>query len=536
MSIRIAALFAAACCALLSSTAAHAQDTPATDYNKRLKIWQTVSPAGETPFGEQINLYTGELSFSQTDFSFPGTGPEFGVTRFTVTSLEDVSQEPLPFGNWDMAIPRIQTLIAPTMGWKTMPSPGVQTDARCTYFGTAWSGSATGITLITDSGESQPVLKRHAFNTQKPVILNDVGQTMAVPIVTNANWQIGCLTSAATGGNGEGFMAVSPQGVRYWLTHLVTSKVEMIVERDNDATIRTFRDLARMYVTKIQDRFGNTVNFTWNGKQLTRIQASDGRRVDFTWRTDVPVISSVTMYAADATPRTWQYQYYVYTQELFFGEIQKANLTAVVLPDGSKWQYSGNVGVAYDAPSDANLNQCTTRNATPLLPSSTVYTGTIVSPTGLTGTFEAKRTWHGRSYVVSACDDFGGGTLTEGVPPIFGAIALTKRTISGPGVPSQSWVYAYSAAQGSTDDDACFAAGNCPETASVDVTDPEGNKTRSTYSTRWGVGEGRLIKTETFQGASTLIRTEAMTYATPTQGAWPDQIGISLNAVLTSQG
>ena len=59
-----------------ASTGAAAQGvTPQDEYMRRLKVYQTVQPSGETPFGEQINLYTGDLTFRQADVIVEGTGP-----------------------------------------------------------------------------------------------------------------------------------------------------------------------------------------------------------------------------------------------------------------------------------------------------------------------------------------------------------------------------------------------------------------------------------------------------------------------------
>ena len=39
--------------------------------------------------------------------------------------------------------------------------------------------------------------------------------------------------------------------------------------------------------------------------------------------------------------------------------------------------------------------------------------------------------------------------------------------------------------------------------------------------------EGRVLRTEQYQGESTLLRTTTMTYASPGQGPWPARVGIS---------
>src|SRR5688572_32123897 len=113
MAMCRAAMCAATILAVASGGVAHATEVVGADeYNKRLKIWQMIAPGGDTPFGEQINLYTGELSFRQTDIRFPGIGPDIAITRSTGTSLDERSGDPLAFGDWDIALPRIETLVA----------------------------------------------------------------------------------------------------------------------------------------------------------------------------------------------------------------------------------------------------------------------------------------------------------------------------------------------------------------------------------------------------------------------------------------
>jgi RHS repeat-associated protein len=378
-------------------------------------------------------------------------------------------------------------------------------------------------TLITEDGERQPLLKRAPEYTTKP-------STMAFPAVTNANWQIGCLPDAVALDGGEGFLAVNTNGMKYYFTNLVYLEADTLLERDHGATIRTIRKFATMFVTMVEDRFGNTLTFeyaTGNPRQLNRIIASDGREVTFAWRTDVPVISSITMQATDTAPRTWQYQYAV--------NGNNAGLTGVTLPDNSTWQFGNYVGTVFQL-TDARLStpeDCDLRTANGLATGGP-YVATITSPSGATGTFELNGLWHGRSYVPTRCQDPGTGNAIAGIPTLFGAVVLSKRTISGPGLTPQTWTYSYSPAQGSAFEEPCALAGNCVDTAWTQVVDPDGDLTRHTYSTRWGISEGRSVKVETFEGTSTLLRTQAFTYAAPDQGPWPTRIGISLDQETTS--
>lgn len=58
-----------------------------------------------------------------------------------------------------------------------------------------------------------------------------------------------------------------------------------------------------MYVTRVQDRFGNSLTYNYSGGLLTSIHGSDGRHVAITRGTGV----TITVGTAPDT-RTWTYQ------------------------------------------------------------------------------------------------------------------------------------------------------------------------------------------------------------------------------------
>lgn len=81
------------CCALETGGMAHAQEVPIGDeYLRRLKAYETIQPVGDTPFGEHLNLYTGDLTFSQTDLSLEGQGPTISLVRQLASMAESESR------------------------------------------------------------------------------------------------------------------------------------------------------------------------------------------------------------------------------------------------------------------------------------------------------------------------------------------------------------------------------------------------------------------------------------------------------------
>src|SRR5690242_17807738 len=78
-----AARLRAVCVGLVAlwSGAAFAQVKPPMEYGKYVQTGQSIQALGDSPFGEQVSLYDGGLSFRQVDFELPGTGPTIRIAR-----------------------------------------------------------------------------------------------------------------------------------------------------------------------------------------------------------------------------------------------------------------------------------------------------------------------------------------------------------------------------------------------------------------------------------------------------------------------
>jgi YD repeat-containing protein len=504
-----------------------AQPSNHTDeYLKRLKAGQTVQPIGDTPFGEQINLYTGEVSFHHADIVLEGTGPTIRIARSrSGTGWDTGTVDPHPaaaFADWTIDIPRIETLVAaPRYGESGTPGDNwrmsVQIDdvsrRRCSHFSEPYVGQGGipqedwwhGYELVMDDGSRQAILKRDPAWTHRP------GITGEFPAVTTSHVQFGCLPATKNGEAGEAFFAMAPDGTKYWFDWLVGSAYGQV--NDYDAELRVMQLQKRMQVamlvTRIEDRFGNAVTYTYDGSKLVAIHGSDGRAVAIGWSNGY--IASITTHPGSKAPRTWRYEY------------SGSRLSSVVLPDASRWtfdmQSTGGAGGLV-----SGVGSCTFRS-NPNTASHPPKVSTITAPSGLAGTFVAEARWHGRSYVGSYC--VPASTYWEAVPPMYSTVSLVRRTLQGPGVDA-AWDYRSGPAAGSTVQDACAAAGSCPDTKWIDVIAPGGERTRYTSNTRWGALEEKLVRTETFAPDGTLLRTETTTHTAPADAPYVARIGDSM--------
>ena len=532
---------------LVLSSLCHAQSvTPDQEYQKLVQVDQNIEPLGEHPFGENINLSDGTLSFNVTDVSLRGNGPAITVGRMLMNwnylATETNGSAQRPFADWDLDIPRIETLVGgpgvpSTAVWQTggFADATTGTTQRCTNFkpppgiapvGTSATGFAAdqfwyGYKLFVPGQGSQLLMPRGTANSLSPNISG-----MSFPIVTKNNWMIACGVTASDGG--DGFLAITPDGTRYTFAHLVYRPAN---ELTNGGSSFAFRRDAFMYVTQIQDRFGNTLTYNYDPSSgyLTSITANDGREVDVAYQSGTPLIQTITAKATNVASRTWTYSYDTTTYPTL------PTLLTVALPDDSPthpdhWTY--NLSNFPTEPFSLGVSNCGEKTVPSIpLPVTTTITSSITAPSGLTATFNLGPKLSGRSYVPHDC--YGGSQSAAPYsmyPEFYGQYAIASEVLSGAGIPTRTWSYSYSSANLSWNDDACAISGTCAATVYTDVTDPNNNDTRYTFSNRYDATEGQLLRTDHYSGAAgaTLVRSEVNTYANPTGGPWPTAYGIDL--------
>ncbi|HVQ32605.1 MAG TPA: hypothetical protein VMS49_01550, partial [Lysobacter sp.] len=424
----------------------------AGEYTERVEAAKSLQPLGEAPFGERIDLHTGEVTFHQTDILLEGTGPAIRIARLRPGNPDPT--QAAAFGDWVLDVPRVDTLVADDGGsvgmqWRLNAAQDAESFARCTRFAAPHAGEAgiaraawwEGVSLHLGDGQAHTVLRRAPEWTPRPEVPGEF------PAVTTSHVQIGCLAATRNGEAGEAFLALSPDGLRHRLDWLVGRAAEAVA----DGTRVQRRTLASMVATRVEDRFGNSVDYVYEDARLRAILASDGRHVEIAWSGDH--ISHITTHPESDAPRTWQYAYV------------GAKLAAVVQPDGSRWSFD-------------------------LQPTGGPIASVLTTPSGLTGAFVFEL--------------------------LASRLVLVERRWSGPGVDAR-WSVRYGPAQGSAPRDADSGDGTCGDTHWRDVIEPDGARHRHTFSTACGPLEGKRLRTETFDPDGTLLRTEALAYATLTR-------------------
>ncbi|HEX7801988.1 MAG TPA: RHS repeat-associated core domain-containing protein [Pseudoxanthomonas sp.] len=526
-------------------------------FDQRLKASQSVTPLGPDFAGDQVSLSNGALSFAATDVSLPGNdGLSVAFARsFDVKNRKQYgSQEML--ADWTVEVPQISGVFPGD--WVVQ---GATPGNRCSSPGSPpippggfllrdfWQG----LTMNLPGGGGGDMLVSSAATV--PTSGGPYPWT-----VDNGMTHVSCLSSILNG-TGQGYLAITADGTRYWFNWMARYNEPGMRGRSNWDVIGagTYTVVPRyrnvLYATRVEDRFGNWVAYTYTNAsnqpgKLTRIEAGDGRVLTATYSGNY--ISSVS----DGT-RTWSYTY---------GDAagSRKTLTSVTLPDGSAW----NIGFAAfaaaeikvnESPQGEPLRECTL-NEMPINMYEPPPVASITHPAGATATFTATILEHGRSHVPVACGNVttspvgaapGTNNNTQDDVNTFAISAysftLTKKAVSGPGLTAAEWNYSYDPQigvryrggatmqypvcnWGSFD---CAGApctsDDCAGSSKTTVTGPGNEWTRYSYGNTYLYNEGKLLKVERGTGPGNVLDTVTKTYdLTRVNQVYPARFGTSL--------
>lgn len=338
-SQRIVRSVAFVCVLVFSGTLA--AKLPWEEYGERIKAQESIGILGEDLFGDTVNYQDGALSFSATDISLPGnSGLPVALKRtFSASGRTNAAGYDEVFADWELDLPRLSGVFAPT--WQdqrcssAVAPPGVNLGQGSYYTPEDyWGGNSAsmpngGEMLVLQAGVPQP-------STGGPYKWMTPGFTY-----------FSCLTSIKNG-TGEGFLAVTPDGTKYWFdwmaqyTHAPLAS-PMTVTAD---PLSLSRKRNVLYATRVEDRFGNWVTYTYantynSPARLNSIQSNDGRSITLTYNGNGRVAT------ASNGSRTWTYQY-------------QTTLSAVILPRRTRsYDTKGHAGlrVRRSEPDDAGHRQ-----------------------------------------------------------------------------------------------------------------------------------------------------------------------------------
>ncbi len=531
--------------------AVHAQQAYEWDsYEKRIASKQSVVALGSDLFGESVNLQNGGLSFTVTDVDLPGNNAL--PVRFTRSYSVRNSREELfndPLADWTVQVPRLSGRFA--TDWlagdstercsNTIDLPKVPAyNAAHFSLSSFWQG----VQLDLPGGGGELLVSAPGISKPAPVEGQPYRWT-----TTDGQTHLRCISSIRNG-PGEGFVAVTPDGTQYtfdWMaqrpdTGLYVPGKDPAGAQDPQGPLVVREN--SLYATRVTDRFGNWVSYTytngsnvpnaWNEPaRLTQIVANDGRQIDIEY-TDArfPLRISAVKAGSTTTPKTktWSYSYDL--DDHHNQDYRRNILRYVTLPDLTQWDiqfaslsYSP---IIYDTSGEAG-SSCnsapTPQNGFLTVNDGPVeLVGTLVHPSGASGTFKLSLEEHGRSHVTLSCARYTttptGATPGTGNDPnddvslfpiSYNAWSITEKSISGPGLSPQTWRYSYipNASSHTFPGTEQTLLCNWPECyrpiyisddeagqSQTTVIAPDGSFDRYIFGTSWQYNEGKLIRVE----------------------------------------
>ncbi len=502
---------------------------PYDEYHKLVQASTTVAAHGPDLFGDQVNAYNNTLSFVATDISLPGNSSLPLALKRTYSAVAHSGDEAFdnPLADWELDVPRISGVFAPT--WSNQRCTSTAAPSTVFAGSTAYNGFEYWQGNRADMPGGGELLVADQ-TTPKP--------TSGGPYVwvTSGLTYFSCLP-AIKNGTGEGFLAITSDGTKYWFDWMARYS-EPPLASPMTATANPFpltRKRNVLYATRVEDRFGNWVTYTYTNAatapaRLTSMQANDGRQISLSYNTRGQVAS------ATAAGRTWTYQY----------AYSGTTLSTVILPDTSRWMIDfralSTAIIDYDA--DPGPRSCD-KNSNWIGGGGT---GRITHPAGAVGEFDVAPARFGRSNVPKICVnwEYPVNDKTNDIaylPRNYEVLALAAKRLSGPGIATtQQWLYSGGGlgswapgtgpgCQSETCMEPVCVSDACAGSSSTTVTGPGGTWTRYTFGNSYRYNEGKLLNVARGTGPTAIMQTAQSAYELAQSGQpFSARVGRSLQA------
>ena len=331
----------------VGSLPSYAQElTPMLNWDT--KVSHELSPLGTNLFGDSIDYKTGSVTFQHTDVSLKGNDAlQVAVKRRLSRGLLYDLSDSAEFGDWEMVVPRITAI--------TSEDTNFRTGDRCSAPGQFQAVDIEFKANQPTGFYADPFIRGNQYSNGIQIETLEYGPEQlyarnAVTVapypsdaryITKGNTYVTCLDTAT--GGGEGFKAVSPDGITYIFDHFYELQTEDILFSNySSAYVTRYRTI--IAATSVTDRHGNTVDYTYDAQnRLTKIEGSDGREITFGYGASSNVIKTVTAngrtwsYAYEDTSLTYEYFEWGSDQSLVSQEFK--TLKNVSQPDGLDWTF-----------------------------------------------------------------------------------------------------------------------------------------------------------------------------------------------------
>ncbi|MDI9273147.1 RHS repeat protein [Stenotrophomonas sp. PFBMAA-4] len=495
---------------------------PYLEYQKRVKAAESLSALDTGLFGEGVSLYDGSTQFRVVEIDLPGNSelPVQLSRRLNVQlqpqgTIRDHDARLLGLGNWDIDVPYVTATYASSSGLPaqictvgSVPGGGVFSVREF------WSGLNVHL-----PGRGDTAMLSIVSGTPLPT------GGASTRLTTKERDAIDCISM--NGGSREGFRLTTSSGEKYYFNQLTTRREaplqKGVPRTDGSPPISMMLERTRYYMlaTRIEDRFGNSVQFTYNANgHPTRIWANDGREITFTY-------DQQRMAGASVNGRSWAFQYND-------GQVEK-QLIRVVRPDSSTWSYSYSDTLLPAAPANIDSLPLAPWCRSAQLPLSASYVIVATHPAGAVGTFSFSNRRHWRQGVhQTECNRKGvdreNPEYVLEVPNYFDVLSITDKSIAGPGLDTMRWSYDFggtpSTFWGTETESPVYPCTTCTRTKVVHVGRPDGTTQRLTFGNLYMFNDGQELGEQLLDAQGQVVQSRTNEYLAENAVAGQPFIGV----------
>lgn len=526
-------------------------------YDERLRASKSLAALGEDLFGDRINLQDGTVAFRQTDIRLAtNSALSLSIGRKSPSGKQGLDAQFAVFGrDWELDVPYMMATYDTRDGWNVVNPDTTMSLNRCSighfipkvrvgpwpyYYSQAvpqhmyWNGIEINIPA---RGEERML----EANAAQPM----PGDGKTYTGTTKSGWRVSCLATIQNG-SGEGFLVLLPDGTKYYFDWMANRNAIDLTDNDQVGVNGEGEDpwhlLALLtdvflYASKVEDRFGNYVKYTYDPahpNRITKLESNDGARIDVLYNSAGQIATATTVAApGNGSSRTWKYTYVVAGSPLPTAE--HVRLSEIENPDGSKWTFSGSLktsrgNLTYGGLTESNFwsDACAANpkdlKSTSPPPQGTTASVVMTHPSGARGEFKFRRLYQGTNNTPGKCMnlDYGPQALhfvSQGVPRAYPADSLYEKRISGPGISDRTWFYMYYPSWSTAES----CGSGCAGTSTTTVLTADGVLRTYVYGNDYSRNLGQLISEKTEKNGVT-YSVKSYTYVTTASG-FPDNTG-----------
>lgn len=466
---------------LSTTCGANAQTYTYETHSKQVSLSASVSPLpnGFGQLGETIDFNTGSLSFKKTIVEIPGNNSLRVAADYEFAIWDRLGW----YSRYELrrAVPYIVGIHSYDHGW-VVGGPSNYTANRCSDPARKSVAAVIRSTkpprdnfIPDDYWDGNSLMGVEGGGIIRPIDQNELGiQGVSATWATNGGWRFSCYLLPD---GSEGFVGHAKNGDKYFFGTPERGPDSLWIMSNFRPDAESWIDVSlyKMHLRRIEDKFGNWVNY-----EQDRIVSSDGRIINFyPDRVEANGKQWLLTYLAGPNGTGVPYSY------------------TITNPDNTRWSVSSSNVIS--SPSSNHDSTCTSEQSLTMSIGGET-TLAVTAESGITGTFKIRPKRRGFSHVPYQCMQISTpGPSYANTQDYVDEPALVERTISGPGIEPLNHVIdygpvnaCYETSPATSTPDPCSPSS--PDYRTVTVTGSDGTSESYTYGNRYLTNAGLLLK------------------------------------------